>query len=83
MRHAVQGHLLKPRPFLQIPGPNPIVVRGAKGECDDGVSIEACDVLKDHDTYYLYSGISQLTSSASALRPRSSLTPPAVRQVSS
>jgi hypothetical protein len=54
MRHAVQDHLLKRRPFLQIPGPNPIVVRGAKGEWDDGVSIEASDVLKDHDTYYLY-----------------------------
>jgi hypothetical protein len=41
------------RPFLQIPGPNPIIVRGGKGAWDEDV-IEACDVLKDFETYYFY-----------------------------
>jgi hypothetical protein len=44
---------LERRPFLQIPGPNPIVVRGGKGAWDEDV-IEACDVLKDFETYYFY-----------------------------
>jgi len=38
--------------FIQIPGPNPILVPSATG-WDSGV-IEAADALKDHDTYYLY-----------------------------
>jgi len=39
--------------FIHIPGPNPILVPGTEGSWDDGV-IEACDIIKDHDTYYLY-----------------------------
>ena len=39
--------------FIQIPGPNPVVVRGPKGSWDSA-KIEAGDVFKDHDTYYLY-----------------------------
>ena len=39
--------------FIQIPGPNPIVVRGDAGTWDESC-IEACDVLKDEETYYLY-----------------------------
>ena len=38
--------------FVQIPGPNPILVPSATG-WDSGV-IEASDAFKDHDTYYLY-----------------------------
>jgi hypothetical protein len=44
---------LEERPFLQIPGPNPLVVRGGNGAWDEDV-IEACDVLKDFETYYFY-----------------------------
>ena len=39
--------------FIQIPGPNPILVPGPQGAWDSSVT-EAADVLKDHDTYYLY-----------------------------
>jgi hypothetical protein len=41
------------RDLIHIPGPNPILTPGASGDWDDGV-IESCDVIKDHDTYYLY-----------------------------
>lgn len=39
--------------FIQIPGPNPVLVRGPKGSWDS-YKIEAGDIFKDHDTYYLY-----------------------------
>ncbi|MBI3923642.1 MAG: hypothetical protein HY318_19640, partial [Armatimonadetes bacterium] len=39
--------------FIQIPGPNPILVCGAEGEWDEGC-IESCDIFKDFDVYYLY-----------------------------
>ena len=39
--------------FIHIPGPNPILAPGCEGSWDEGV-IEACDIIKDHDTYYLY-----------------------------
>jgi hypothetical protein len=39
--------------FIQIPGPNPILVRGDATAWDGG-SIEAANVLKDGETYYLY-----------------------------
>ena len=39
--------------FIHVPGPNPILTPGSAGSWDDGV-IEACDIFKDHDTYYLY-----------------------------
>ena len=39
--------------FMQIPGPNPILVPGDESAWDGNV-IEACNVLKDGDTYYLY-----------------------------
>ncbi len=38
--------------FIQIPGPNPILVPGKSGW--DSRVIEAADILKDLDTYYLY-----------------------------
>ncbi len=38
---------------LQLPGPNPILCCGTKGAWDESV-IEACDVTKDFETYYLY-----------------------------
>jgi hypothetical protein len=41
------------RQFLQIPGPNPIVVSGGPGDWDEAC-IECCDVFKDYETYYLY-----------------------------
>ncbi|MBC8235998.1 hypothetical protein H8E77_41155 [bacterium] len=39
--------------FIQIPGPNPILVTGDYSEWDGGV-IETCYAFKDGDTYYLY-----------------------------
>lgn len=45
--------LLSTRPFLQIPGPNPIISRGPKGSWDE-YYIEAGDVIKDYETYYFY-----------------------------
>lgn len=38
--------------FIQIPGPNPILIPGESGW--DSKVVEAADILKDHDTYYLY-----------------------------
>ena len=45
--------LLLPRPFLQIPGPNPILTPGEPGRWDSTV-VEAADAFKDSGTYYLY-----------------------------
>jgi hypothetical protein len=39
--------------FIQIPGPNPILVPGDESAWDGGV-IETCYAFKDEDTYYLY-----------------------------
>jgi len=39
--------------FIQIPGPNPILVGSGEGAWDER-NLESCDVLKDGDTYYLY-----------------------------
>jgi len=39
--------------FIQIPGPNPILVPG-DGSAWDGGILEAAYVFKDDDTYYLY-----------------------------
>jgi hypothetical protein len=50
---AVKNAFLKPRPFLQIPGPNPILMCGTKGAWDENC-IEACDAIKNFETYYLY-----------------------------
>ncbi|MFH1265859.1 MAG: hypothetical protein ABIK89_09025 [Planctomycetota bacterium] len=48
------GHaLLAPGRFVQIPGPNPILVPGGSGAWDDGV-VEAADALKDNGVYYLF-----------------------------
>jgi len=41
------------RPFVQIPGPNPIVAVGGEGSWDEKC-IESCDIFKDYETYYLY-----------------------------
>jgi hypothetical protein len=39
--------------FIQIPGPNPILVPGDESAWDGNV-IEACYAFKDENTYYLY-----------------------------
>jgi hypothetical protein len=48
---------LATRRLIQIPGPNPIVSRGAAGAWDEAC-IEAADILRDYtegtETYYLY-----------------------------
>lgn len=48
-----QSNELTKNGFIHIPGPNPILMNGEKGSWDD-VKIEACDALRDHDTYFLY-----------------------------
>ncbi|MBM4046958.1 MAG: hypothetical protein FJ279_17785, partial [Planctomycetes bacterium] len=55
MEDRAQGRnaFLKPRPFIQIPGPNPILTSGLKGAWDEQC-IEACDAVKDFETYYLF-----------------------------
>lgn len=45
--------LLQAGPFIQIPGPNPILTPGPEGSWD-GRIIEAADAFKDFGTYYLY-----------------------------
>lgn len=50
---AWDNTLLSTRTFLHIPGPNPIISRGAKGSWDD-YYIEAGDVFKDSEDYYFY-----------------------------
>ena len=40
--------------FIQIPGPNPILRHGDDPDLWDGGVIEACNVIKDGETYYLY-----------------------------
>jgi hypothetical protein len=44
---------LAPGQFVQIPGPNPVLLPGPRGAWDDGV-IEAADALRDGPTYYFY-----------------------------
>ena len=39
--------------FIQIPGPNPIITESGPGAWDE-YHLEACNVLKDGETYYLY-----------------------------
>jgi len=45
--------LLVPGQFLQIPGPNPVLLPGPSGAWDDGV-IEAADAIRDGATYYFF-----------------------------
>jgi len=45
--------LLVPGQFLQIPGPNPVLLPGPAGAWDDGV-IEAADAIRDAATYYFF-----------------------------
>jgi predicted GH43/DUF377 family glycosyl hydrolase len=52
-RGTVNNELLRSAQFIQIPGPNPIVVRRGNGAWDENV-IEACDAFEDFGTYYLY-----------------------------
>ena len=39
--------------FIQIPGPNPILVGSGEGAWDEH-NLESCNVFKDGETYYLY-----------------------------
>ena len=48
-----RNDLLEKGEFIQIPGPNPILVAGPKGSWDDK-AIETADGFKDFGTYYLY-----------------------------
>jgi len=45
--------LEKQMKFIQIPGPNPILTGSAPGTWDEH-NLEACNVFKDGETYYLY-----------------------------
>jgi len=48
--------------FIQIPGPNPIIVWNGEGTWDE-CHIECCNVFKDGETYYLYYHARPLDSS--------------------
>ncbi len=50
---ARRNDLLEKGVFIQIPGPNPILVAGPNGSWDDR-ALEAADGFKDFGTYYLY-----------------------------
>jgi hypothetical protein len=52
-QQAEKNELLAGSRFIQIPGPNPIVVSGGPGSWDE-YYIEAADAYKDFGTYYLY-----------------------------
>lgn len=52
MTNKIRESILS-RPFIQIPGPNPIVAVGGEGSWDERC-IESCDIFKDYETYYLY-----------------------------
>jgi len=52
MTNKIRESILS-RPFVQIPGPNPIVAVGGEGSWDERC-IESCDIFKDYETYYLY-----------------------------
>ena len=55
MANSVDSRLsmLAGRKFIQIPGPNPILISGGEKEWD-GNFIECCNVFKDGEMYYLY-----------------------------
>ena len=48
-----RNDLLEKGEFIQIPGPNPILVAGPQGTWDDK-ALETADGFKDFGTYYLY-----------------------------
>ena len=52
-RGRIRNSFLSERPFLQIPGPNPILTPGPPGSWDSGV-VETGDAFKDFGKYYLY-----------------------------
>ena len=49
----LRNEIIEHGPFIQIPGPNPLLSPGDKGEWD-GAVLEAGNVIKDEDTYYFY-----------------------------
>ena len=53
VRPAGSNDLLELGPFIQIPGPNPILIPGLEGTWEGGV-VETSDAFKDFGTYYLY-----------------------------
>ncbi|MFC1738933.1 hypothetical protein ACFL1G_07800 [Planctomycetota bacterium] len=50
---AVRNDLLENGVFVQIPGPNPILLPGSDGAWDSHI-IETADAIKDLGTYYLF-----------------------------
>jgi hypothetical protein len=52
-KNAPINALVSKGSLLQIPGPNPVIVRGAKGTWDE-LELESARVFKDSGTYYWY-----------------------------
>jgi len=48
-----RNEIIKNAPFIQIPGPNPLIIPGGEGAWD-GAVVEAGHVFKDEHTYYFY-----------------------------
>jgi len=49
----LRNEIIEHGPFIQIPGPNPLIIPGEKSEWD-GAVVEAGNVFKDEHTYYFY-----------------------------
>ncbi len=49
----INNDLLQPAPWKHIPGPNPLLHTGDKGQWDDRY-IETAGILEDHGKWYLY-----------------------------
>ncbi|MFC1738876.1 hypothetical protein ACFL1G_07510 [Planctomycetota bacterium] len=55
-RHAgyrLRNEIIEHGPFIQIPGPNPLISPGESSDWD-GAVVEAGNVIKDENTYYFY-----------------------------
>ena len=50
---SIRQPIIEQTKFIQIPGPNPIIMPGEKGDWDDSV-VEASDAFRDVGTYYFY-----------------------------
>ncbi len=48
-----RNELIEHGPFIQIPGPNPLVRPGGASDWD-GAVVEAANIFKDGETYYFY-----------------------------
>ena len=53
LKPQVRNDIIENGPFIQIPGPNPLISPGTGSDWDAGV-VEAGNIFKDRETYYFY-----------------------------